>query len=486
MKRRIFTLILAFLCLSLTLPASALDLSSTQKICANNPIQSVNFKDAAAFLNGSPLAENRSTNIVTIDDFTMVLLEDEVTVSLQAADGSQFELIGHIYPMLGNGFYDGKLVLGDFSSSSENYNPIFFKIQKECDLHTLYGQFETLCGKNAIIFALENMSDGSVELYTLEITDQQFKTIYEVAKNVYNSNVIDETSYFEFSEKVLNLYSINNHWKSDSNAHMTLAASASDTRFIDSFTTNNSGISISYGTLANVWNELFYNPNNETEVKLSSILGSVFQQEGWKFYNNSSSSAPWFYIMYSFNNGESNMIEMTVATYSESEEMDEANQVGAHLTIQGSLAMEYCIDYLPGTLRLLYYDMGPALTDCYLNVGHLGGEETFFRRAEVAWSLADKKTPWKNILFSHIPFGSDILEIWDWLTSSSYDSDWAKGFDYTLESQLQSYGGLVKDICVRADGNKLRGESKYLDILGTIVGPYESHDTNFMFTAQRY
>ena len=89
-------------------------------------------------------------------------------------------------------------------------------------------------------------------------------------------------------------------------------------------------------------------------------------------------------------------------------------------------------------------------------------------------------------MFSHIPFGSDILEIWDWLTSSSYDSDWAKGFDYTLESQLQSYGGLVKDICVRADGNKLRGESKYLDILGTIVGPYESHDTNFMFTAQRY
>lgn len=466
-------LVAAFLisCMSMSVFAA----NTTVDLSFNGPdlsVQTYTSKDA--FLdNYSPAPISSVSNTITenpaISDLAISGNGDTVLLSLSIGGEAQ-TFTGSLYPVVGGGYYDDKLVLGDFSASS-NYNIVSFRA--EVFPHA---------GVSLRII-LEALSSGEVYDINTSLTDSQFTDLHQIALDYYTALEIepDTDAYTEMMQKTVALMQINKNW-SDSVSTFGWATPYD----YDSISTANTGVSVTRATLNSFFDKMDQYGSTGYTYSSSSTMGKVLNQLGWKVYHNETASAPYFYVSYGVDNGGfSRLVQLILCGYS-TDYNSGSGCVESHLEVYGSVLVEWDTSYDVGNCKIVYYSGGPELTDFYLCSSELAGTNTIFTQSKIAFSFYSNKKPWAGFLISRIPkYGSLVVNVWNILTASSstVSSDWAQGYEVTVAAQ-EAAGGLIKDICARSKTASLMSVGNYIHLDGTVKGTYSSSTLKFMFTAE--
>lgn len=404
------------------------------------------------------------------------------TISLKfLIDGQEQTFVGALYPIVGGGYYDDKLVLGDFSSSS-NYNIASFRIDKS-------SQSSNAQPNITLSIVLEKISDGEVYSITTKLTNDQFNMFHQVALDYYNMLGIEPNTdaYLEMMQKILSLMQINKNWF-NADTYGTTSTLAQSTSFnYDSISTTNTGISVARSTLDSFFSDMDNYGRDGCRYSTTSTMGKILNQLGWKVYHNKTASAPYFYVSYGIDNGGgSHLIQIILCAYS-SDYNRNTGCVESHMQVYGSVLVEWNPSYYnTENCKLLYYSCGPELTNVYLCASELAGTNTIFTKSQLSFSFYNNKNPWAGFLISRIPkYGSLIVNVWNALSVSPAEvSRWGQGYEVTVDAQVAA-GGLIKDVCARSNTASLVIVGNNIHLDGTVKGTYSSHKLKFMFTAEK-
>lgn len=437
-----------------------------------------NYNSKETFLDSyastaAPLSSNSNTSAPSISDFHISGNGNSVLLGLSINEQSQ-SFTGSIYPVVGGGYYDDKLVLGDFSATSD-YNIVSFRAETFPDA----GAFLRLI--------LEDLYNGEVYDINLELTNSQFTILHQVAVDYYSSLGIEPNTddYVAIMQKTISLMQISKNW-SDSTTNEAVSPLAWATPYnYDSISTSNTGLSVTRATLNSFFDKMDSTGSTGYTYSSTSAMGKILNQLGWKVYHNKTASAPYFYVSYGVDNsGASRLVQLILCGYSTTYNSG-SGYVESHLQVYGSVLVEWDTSYDIGKCKVVYYSGGPELTDVYLCSSELAGTNTIFTESGLSFSLYSNKDPWLGFLISRIPkYGSLITDIWDALTVSNAEvSKWAQGYEVTVDAQ-NAAGGLIKDICARSKTASLLSVGNYLHLKGEVLGTYSSHKIKFQFTAE--
>lgn len=428
-RQVISTLLTTALLFSL-MSMSAFAADTTVDLSFDVPDLSVqNYNSKEAFLDNyastaAPLSSNSNTSTPSISDFHISGNGNSVLLGLSINEQSQ-SFTGSLYPVVGGGYYDDKLVLGDFSATSD-YNIVSFRAENFPDA----GAFLRLI--------LEDLYNGEVYDINLELTNSQFTILHQVAVDYYSSLGIEPNTddYVAIMQKTMSLMQISKNWSvSTTNEAVSPLAWATPYDY-DSISTSNTGLSVTRATLNSFFDKMDSTGSTGYTYSSTSAMGKILNQLGWKVYHNKT-------------------------------------------------AVEWDTSYDIGKCKVVYYSGGPELTDVYLCSSELAGTNTIFTESGLSFSLYSNKNPWLGFLISRIPkYGSLITDIWDALTvSNAKVSEWAQGYEVTVDAQ-NAAGGLIKDICARSKTASLLSVGNYLHLKGEVAGTYSSHKIKFQFTAE--
>lgn len=164
-----------------------------------------NYNSKETFLDSyastaAPLSSNSNTSAPSISDFHISGNGNSVLLGLSINEQSQ-SFTGSLYPVVGGGYYDDKLVLGDFSATSD-YNIVSFRAETFPDA----GAFLRLI--------LEDLYNGEVYDINLELTNSQFTILHQVAVDYYSSLGIEPNTddYVAIMQKTISLMQISKNW----------------------------------------------------------------------------------------------------------------------------------------------------------------------------------------------------------------------------------------------------------------------------------
>lgn len=423
-----------------------------------------------------------SAQSVSISDLSISGSGETVIIEL-SIDGQLQTFVGTLYPIVGGGYYDDKLVLGDFTASS-GYNVVSFRVEKKLQSSNL--SVNSQAG-NTLNLVLEKLSNGEVYNINLALTDSQFNMFHQTALSYYKTLDIEPNTdaYTDMIQKTMSLMQINKNWTS-SGTNGTASPLAWATPFdYDSLSTENTGIGITNSTLTTFFSRMDSYGTTGYNYSSSSSMGKILNQLGWKVYHNAAASAPYYYVSYGVDNaGASRLVQIILCSYS-TDYNDNTGCVEAHMEVRGSVLVEWDTSYDVGNCKVVYYAGGPELTDVYLCASELDGDNTIFTKSQLTFSFYSNKNPWAGFLISRIPkYGDLIVDIWDNLTvSNATVSDWGQGYEVTVAAQ-DAAGGLIKDICARSNTASLLVVGNNIHLDGTVKGTYYSHVLKFMFTAE--
>ena len=418
-------------------------------------------------------SSNNNAPIPSVSDFNISGDGDSVLLRLSINEQS-YSFNGALYPVVGGGYYDDKLVLGDFSASPD-YNIASFRAEKFPNA----GAFLRL--------VLENLYNGEVYDISIELTDSQFTILHQVSIDYYSSLGIEPNTdaYTAIMQKTMALMQISKNW-SDSTSDEAVAPLTWATPYnYDSISTSNTGVSATRATLNAFFDKMSSTGSSGYTYSSTSAIGKVLNQLGWKVYHNPNQSAGYFYVSYGVDNsGASRLVQIILCGYS-SAYNPAAGCVESHLQVYGSALVEWDTSYNIGNCKIVYSSGGPELTDVYLCASELAGTNTIFTSSYLSYDLYSNKSPWAGFLISRIPkYGSLIKNIWSALTvSNATVSNWGQGYEVTVAAQVAA-GGLVKDICARSKTASLLAVNNNLHLGGKVDGAYSSHVMKFKFTAE--
>ena len=469
--RQIATLFLSITLLlsCMSLPAYAAD-TTVDLSFKQSDINCQIYNTKEAFLDNYSTAllyRANSTPTPSISNLSISGNGDSVSLEF-FVDGQQQSFCGALYPVVGGGYYDDKLVLGDFTASS-NYNIVSFRIEKFPSSTT------------TLRLILEDLNNGEIYDINIELTDTQFNMFHQVASAYYASLNIAPNSdaYTEIMQKTISLMQIDKNWS-------TPSPLAWATPFdYDSLSTSNTGVSTTRATLNSFFTTMDNSGTTGYTYSSTSAMGKVLNQLGWKVYHNSTTSAPYFYVSYGVDNaGASRLVQIILCGYS-TKYNSNSGCVESHMQVYGSVLVEWDTSYNVGNCKVVYYAGGPELTDVYLCSSELAGTNTIFTRSQLSFSFYSNKNPWAGFLISRIPkYGSLIVNIWNNLTASNATvSNWGQGYEVTVDAQVAA-GGLIKDICARSNTASLLVVGNNIHLDGTVNGTYSSHKLKFTFTAE--
>ena len=444
MKRSLIALLLcATVLVSTALPVFAVETS----INAEHAISSISTN--AQQYNGASAYKTGSIMSVGLSDFCTVDIQskpnNQVMVDVSLSEET-LTFRGKLYSIDGGGYYDDKMILGDFGTY-QSYNISLFKIEKN--------------GTNATIeILLEDIQTGILTELNFVITISEFEHLLDIATNTTaeaKEHAVNngQDPRITVDSMILSLLRPSTQYVSRANADslMRLQSSASF-ESVKSY----SAVSVAYSTIDNFFNGF----ETSTRVSVSnSTMRNLLSQTGWKFYK----TGTFFYVMHGVENSSTeNLVGITVASIS-SEEVGEDHEILGDFYITDSYTLSY--DTTLNTARVLYYNTGIRLEDALAAV-EVPENTTNFYKADESYGM-DGSNSVGDLLIGVAEDLGVPSTFFNVLRVAVVESRDESGFDYlgTDTAQINRYGSLILSVVAQAnDDSYLWGEGDHLGIVG--------------------
>ena len=352
------------------------------------------------------------------------------------------------------------IITGSFSPN-ENYNLATIK-------------FENKNSNSSLYLLIEDLSDGSLKEITLNITNQEYNSIYQSAINngehfleKINSTNTNEAQ-FELKKQILKCLQPNKNFKysrniskaqTQKNTQTFTAQSSQSFKSTNSYTAQ----SASYTILKSFFDNLIKTGKATTDASLNRVL----TQTGWKLYKTSD----YFYIMDGSKNN-SHEYYSCVSVIKITKEHDKSLR---RLTTKMKVLYSVCLSYNSTTKKaeVLYYEAGVRMNCPVIAIELVNGDTTFSHYTKT-YSLEGKKSL-LNLLTAVSSKLGKASKIWDALSVSSYTSD----------SDSLDASDKVRAIANKANTNTyLWTSNKSIGIYGTYrKKTFSSYRIAYSFTA---
>lgn len=369
---------------------------------------------------------------------------------------------GNIYSVHGNGYYDDKLILGDFEQQ-ENLNIVQFKILREYD--------------PILTLLIEDVSTGKLLEFTVQTSNHLFSAFMQIASNnttLLEKNIDDNVEIpprLAVSQRVLSL--MQPAKRMSKTANLILSQSHSSFKSTSSY----SGSYASVAELTNFCTSI--NNSSSGGITPSSAMRTILNQTGWKMYKSST----YFYVLHGVaNSSTEQLVGITVASISNNK--PSSTKISASYTIIGSCTVSY--NKTSQTATLLQYDTGIRLEDATVAIELVNGTTNFYE-ATKTWNLSSSGSgAVKDILIAISDNLGIASAIWNALKSSN---DSSQTVDFGSDTnQEYVYLGLVRAVANQTSSGKyLWGSGNSLGISGLHYNnsskTYSSHRIAWGFTA---
>lgn len=455
--------------LSIVIALSMISASSTitfaTGISLNEPDTETYLPDAVKFYsNASSYFDGEPTELENNDFKLSIWIKDdrvhlEISSNQITADEKQ-TFSGEIFALHGNGYYDDKLVLGDFDKN-EKWSIAQFKVIAEL--------------QPVLTTIIEDLDTGKLVEFTVQISQSLFTRLMQIAKantavlesrEQRNNDLLPQAAA---AQKIIELMQPSKMFLHDAN-YISAQRSA-----IFKSTNSYSGASAAATTLKNFCASV--NNSSTNGVTPNSTMQTILTQTGWKMYKSPS----YFYVMYGVKNTSTErLVGITVASISN--ERPKPTNISASYTIIGSCTLSY--DTVTHVANLLQYNTGIRLEDATIAIELVNGS-AYFYQATKTWDL-DSRGSVKDILVAISEKLGIASAIWNAFKSSKNSSPTVSFGSY--ENQKLVYGGPVRAVANQTDsGTYLWGQGKTLGIIGLHENsseyPYSSHRIAWGFTA---
>jgi len=460
------------LCFGLVLPTSASESQQSEYVINDSELEAhYDISSARKFADLSDYEELYPTNADSaITDIRIVAEKNKVTTYLIIANEQEKEEVkftGEVLSINGRGYYDDKLIIGDFAPSG------YFKVV----LFKIFIDSETKRALPKLTLLVEDIRSGELLESSFAITANQFNNLLCLAKNT--TELLEATKEkdssieprFVVAEKVIALMQPRENYLPAEPIAQLLSQSNSSFKSTNTY----SGTSATLSTLQTFCNSLSAAPSSG--ITPSTTMQTVLSQTGWKMYKTST----YFYVMHGVaNTSTEQLVGITVASVSDNRP-NNGILLSASYTIVGSCTLSY--NKTTKIATMLMKDSGIRLENASIAIELVGGTTNFYT-ATKSWVL-ESNGGVKNVLIAISANLSVASAIWDALTTTS-DSSATTDFG-TDSNQTAVYGGLV-----RAVGNQAQA-SKYMWGINTSIGinasfyntsgkTYSSHRIAYGFT----
>ena len=462
MFKRICSLILVS---SMLMSVSASAASISHETNKNNLSFTVNgdeckstiFKNAEAYETEQFIVVQDNTSPLTFN-----VDNEQINISI-VIDNLLQNFSGKLYSIDGNGYYDDKMILGEFTPVGI-YNILYFDITYGLDE-------ETDMPITTII--IENIDNGEIIESTYTLQQSQFDTLMSVAQKT-SSNAKDlaeeagEDPKITFVEKIISLMQPSRHYASSINEN-SIQPRLSNHDF--SSDDKSTGVGVSYNELDNFFSEL--TDNGVAEV--SSTVKQILSQTGWKYYRGHD----YLYAMQGGDFGGSERI-ICISLLSVSDDIPVEGQINFSLYVDNA----HTITYNPAnnTAKMLQQDLGLRLENAAVAIS-MYNENNNFHTATKVYDL-EGSLGVENVLYSIISQQSLIGLIWDFLKTDRSTSDTT---DFGTDNvQIQKYGDLIYGVGNKVkDGSRLWHSGNMIGIIGyyRTNKPFVPHASAFKFKA---
>ena len=364
------------------------------------------------------------------------------------------------------GYYNDKLVLGDFDGDNE-YNVALFKA-------IFFGEDDS---RSTLIILLERVNTGELLEMCFNLTQDMFDLMCAAAiqHSTVNPNQIQSSADFDSADEAkrefLQLYIPEKNFLAENNVSTTSALASEDYRN----TSSNSGVGITHTTLKNFIKNV---EEDEVVTVSNSVVRSLLCQEDWSFYKTSSH----FYVSYGIAVSDTEYA-MAILLASLSDDPDDGGaELSASCYVTKCITLTY--DSVLQEASLMFLDSGLRLEDMVVALELVGGS-TCFRSATMTYTYVSGSSGFDLLCAIDSNLGT-ASQIWNALFQVDTDSGDTKNFGEPSVHD-DRYGGLVRAVANRA------GSSSYLDepeteigIIGCYdaeYGSYSSYRFSYCFTA---
>lgn len=432
--------------------------------CDNSAIDSSSLSnEVRSFLNASDYYAGQ----FEVEQYTASIRiwnnDDRVCFSLTPSTmviGKKHTFWGNVFALHGNGYYDDKLIVGDFPQV-EMLNIVQFRILNE--------------GHPVLTLLVEHMDTGKLIEYSFQISEDVFHGLMEIA--LANTAATEST-----------MHGTDNQLSQMLTAQRILALMETPERLVNGGnvprTQNHSSFqststySGTYATSLEVKNFCTAVNNSTTSgITPSTMMQTVLSQTGWKLYKANT----YFYVMYGVaTSSDVRYIGITIASVSNNH--PEQTKLSASYTIIGSTTVAYNTSTHIATL--IMYDAGIRLEDATIAI-ELLNDTTNFYQATKTWSYTDNTSGLKDILIAISDYLGIASAIWNALQTSNNSSETV---DFGNDSnQINVFGGLVRAVANQLkSGYYLWNSGDSVGIIGchynTNQKPYSSHRIAWSFT----
>ncbi|CVI66852.1 hypothetical protein NDGK_00684 [Clostridiales bacterium CHKCI001] len=432
-------------------------------VVSYSPYTTNSYRNASNYFEGNKTVVEEDNTKIKLWVSNNIVYFSLISTFKCSESGKVDTFSGKVFALHGNGYYDNKLIIGDFDQVGT----------------VNIAQFKILCEKQPILTLLvECTNTGELVEYFFQITQDVFGSLMEMAQANTASleseidNRGDSTSQILSSQRIIALMQPSNNfiYKTSTNAMRSQSHSSFKS------TSSYPGIYASSTEIKNFCTAI--NNSLSSGITPSATMQSVLSQTGWKMYKSSS----YFYVMHGVANSSTEQL-VGITLVSISNNKPDSENINASYTVVGSCTVSYNKTIKIATL--LQYDTGIRLENATIAIELVGGT-TNFHKATKTWNLDSSGTGVKDILIAISSKLGVASAIWDALKSSN---DSSETVDFGTDSnQNLVYDGLVRAIANQtASGKYLWGSGNSLGISGVHYNNsskiYASHRIAWGFTA---
>lgn len=363
---------------------------------------------------------------------------------------------GNIYSINGDGYYDDKLILGNFDFSLDNnYNIVLFKILKE----------DTDIAKFSLL--IENIDTGELIESSFSVDNNKFTVLMNIAKE--NTSVLENQSDdqdFSTAKELLSLLQPQKRCISAVNSS-TQSTTYAQSNYNFTSTTGYGAQVGNFSLMQQFFTEIY--DDSDSSITPSSHMQQILSQTGWGIYRGTN----FFYVIHGVQNTNTEqLVGLTLVSFSH-QRPNNGEEISASYTIVDACTVSY--NKTTKTANLLFYNNGIRLEKAAIAIQLVGGTTNFYKATKTYSSEHSGKL--KNVLIAISSKLSVANSIWEALTTTNETSD-TNDFG-TDSNQRAVYGDLV-----RAVGNQLKS-SYYLQKSSSSIGVIGSFYTNKTFSTYK-
>lgn len=411
------------------------------------------YQNANSYYSGD--AESLVDTVVS-----MQMYKDNTAVTLNlSTQEASYHFTGNLLAANGGGYFDGKLVLGDFEMGNV-YNVVLFK--------ALY-QGEESC----ITILLENLLTSELIELVFELPQEVFYS-FEQAANILSETKVQYASVTydedETMQRFLRLYMPSKNFASEENARVTSSLASETFKNTDS----NTGVGVTHTTLKNFIAKV---EDGDIVRVTNSAVQNMLCQSDWSFYKSSTH----FYVSYGIAVSDTEYVMAIILTSVSKEHESADRKLSTSYQITGRITLSYDSELQEATL--MYLDAGIRLENPLIALELVGGS-TYFTETSRTYDLETSKNAFDLLCAIADDLGT-AASIWNALftveTQSSETRNWG-----SESAQIDRYGAVVRAAAFEADdGCNLTTTETYIGMTSiySSSGTYSSYRIAYRFTA---